>query len=611
MLDHYGEDDHTREIMRALFEEAKTKSEPRYVVFWFTDSGGREVQRRVHEPIAVSQSEFVRRMASTQVGVAVVGTVNTAPMKLQLETCHDAETLDVVASWMYGFNLNEDKQEEPTSIGLAVKIMRVASYLDMPVLQSHCNDFIACWARSIGSDVSDEDLRHCAELWRMFSDTSIEGPANLVRVALMRMLMQRALDDPVLVEFVRGCSLESLAVISSGVSCAARSVDLALAWWEHSCHSCHNGGRESVLGHIPLEALPKCYIERLHESGRLSALTGDARRVQQCLERSTRAKRSKRSKQASEIPKIGCAGLFGSKLRTFDSDFSATGAAVVREIGSTGIHEQVEGSRGTRQAAVMAGSVFLFGADQGLFDHTGYVYSTFDPEKTWRPFGIVPRSMLGGQYGTAVYRTWVVFVRMTGAGPLRPLCAAFDVAKCTWLEMPDMTAREFPCIAVLGDSLYVIGGEPAAPTERIRLDQCLGGHGHLSCQWEQVGMTIERNRSTAVVVEDDDIYVSGGYFRDPARPAGTWSVSSALTRLSPSVRLVEDMRPMESARCGHGSFLSGDGQIVVLGGAIGQQLCVRPQQAERFDFAPRERTWYPLELPADPADPTGLNWDWS
>jgi hypothetical protein len=600
MLDHYGEDDHTREIMKALFEEANTKSEPRYVLFWFTDSDGREVQRRVHEPIAVIESEFVGRMARTQVGVAVVGTVNTAPMKLQLETCHDEETLRVVTSWMYGFNLNEDKQEEPTSIGSAVKIMRVASYLDMPVLLAHCNDCIACWARSIGSDVSDEDLRHCAELWRMFSDTSIEGPANLVRVALMRMLMQRALDDPVLVDFVSGCSLESLAVISSGVSCAARSVDLALAWWEHSCH---NGGRESVLGHIPLEALPTCYLERLHESGRLSALTGDARRVQQCLERSTRSTRAKRSKQASEIPKIGWAGLFGSKLRTVDSNLSATGAAVVREIGSTGIHEEVEGSRGTRQAVVMAGSVFLFGTDQGLFDHTGYVYSTFDPEKTWRPFGIVPRSMLGGQYGTAVYRTWIVFVRMTGAGPL---CAAFDVAKCTWLEMPGMTAREFPCIAVLGDSLYAIGGEPAAPTERIRLDQCLGGHGPLSCQWEQVGMTIERNRSTAVVVEDDDIYVSGGYFRDPARPAGTWSVSSALTRLSPSVRLVEDMRPMASYRYGHGSFLSGDGQIVVLGGAIRQQFRVRPQQAERFDFAPRERTWYPLELPADPA---GIDWD--
>jgi len=595
MIDHYGEDDHTREIMKALFEEARTESEPRFVEFWITDYDGREVQRRVHEPIAVIESEFVGRMARTQVGVDPVGTVNTAPMKLKLETCHDEETLHIVTSWMYGFNLNEDKQEEPTSIGLAVKIMRVASYLDMPVLLSHCNDYITCWARSIGSDVSDEDLRHCADLWRMFWDTSIEGPANLVRVALMRMLMQRALDDPVLVDFVRGCSLESLAVISSGVSCAARSVDLALAWWEHSCH---NGGRESVLGHIPLDALPKCYIERLHESGRLSALTGDARRVQQCLGLSTRAKRSK---QASAIPKIGWAGLLGSKLRTVDSDFSATGAAVVREIGSTGIHEEaegeeVEGSRGTRQAIVMAGSVFLFGTDRGLFEHTGYVYSTFGAEKTWRPFGIVPRAMVGGQYGTAVYRTWIVFVRMTGAGPL---CAAFDVANCTWLEMPDMTARVFPCIAVLGDSLYVIGGEPAVPTERIRLDQCLGGHGPLSCQWEQVGMTIERKRGTAVVVEDDDIYVSGGYFRDPARPAGTWSVSSALTRLSPSVRLVEDMRPMASYRYGHGSFISGDGQIVVLGGAIGQQFRVRPQQAERFDFAPRERTWYPLELPPD------------
>lgn len=317
MLDHHGEDNRTREIMRALFEEAKTKREPRYVVLWFTNSDGHEVQRRVHEPIAVTKSEFIGRMARTQVGGEAVGTVNTAPMKVKLETCQDAETLDAVTSWMYGFDLNEDGQEATIPIGSAAKIMRVASYLDMPVLQSRCNDCIACWTRSIESDGSDEDLRQCAELWRMFSDTSIEGPASLVRVAVMRMLMQRALDDPVLVDFVRGCSLESLAVISSGVSCAARSVDLALAWWKH------NGGHESVLGHIPLEALPKCYIERLHESGRLAALTGDARRVKQCLER---AKPAKRSKKASEIPTIGWAGLFGSKLRAFDSDLSARSA---------------------------------------------------------------------------------------------------------------------------------------------------------------------------------------------------------------------------------------------------------------------------------------------
>jgi hypothetical protein len=262
----------------------------------------------------------------------------------------------------------------------------------------------------------------------------------------------------------------------------------------------------------------------------------------------------------------------------------------------------------------VGGSVFVFGTDDGLFEHTGYVYSTFDPERTWRPFGIIPRSMVGGHFRTAVYETWIVFVRMTGTGPL---CVAFDVAGCTWLEMPDMTAREWPCVAVLSHSLYVMGGATAEtatptdagpPTELIRLDQCLGlgGQGQgLSCQWEKVGMPIARTKSAAVVV-DDSIYVTGGYFRDPQSPAHTWSVSSALTRLHPGTRLVENMSPMASARRSHGSFVSSDGQIVVLGGAISRQFRERPHVVERFDFA----TWHPLELPADPTDPSGLNADW-
>jgi hypothetical protein len=587
-----------RAKLLALFEEATKNEEPLFLVLWCTDARGAEIARRVHAPIAAVESETARRSISTHIGVDEGTGKRQASQRLNVEGCDDEETMEIVVRWIYGFSFHSEKS--PRSIEAAIKLMRVASYMQMHELQSECNSYIDDWAFERGSgsgSIGDHDMGKCIELWQMLSSTSIEGategPTGAVREALMRLIMQRGATgptgpvDPMTVDFIRGCSLENLALLTTG-ACSACAVDLALAW--KKIHAPESDA--AVLAHIPLEALPVMYIEGLIDSGRLAG--DDKHRALQCVGVNVRPVKRARS-TCTSIPTVGWAGVFMSTLSTIDSELT-DGALTLRPIGVTGIRKyegDVEEGTGHPPAMVMNGSAFVFSTDVGVMRDTGYVYSTFDPdpEKTWRPFGIIPPFMAYEKFGSVVYGTSIVFVRMTGR-PSRPSpsCVAFDVAKCTWRVLPDAPARQSPCIAVVDGSLYVIGGtaETAVPyesgsqTERIRLDQCLSPSGPLSCQWEKVGMPIARKRSAAVVI-DKSIYVTGGLGREH----GTWSVSSALTRLDTVTGAVEEMSPMVSGRCTHGSFVSSDGQIVVLDGARGSQTPV-----ERFDFDTLK--WYPL-----------------
>ena len=110
-------------------------------------------------------------------------------------------------------------------------------------------------------------------------------------------------------------------------------------------------------------------------------------------------------------------------------------------------------------------------------------------------------------------------------------------------------------------------------------------------QWERFGSSLARYQSSAVAI-GSSIYVTGGYYPDPTRP-GTRLVSSALTRIDPDSGTLQDMGGMLCGRCGHCSFVSSDGQIVVIGGAI-PQLRVRSWSAERFDFG--KRKWVPFDF---------------
>jgi hypothetical protein len=596
--------------MRAFRAEAKNEGKPRYVEFWFVGPGGTKVERNVHAPIAKTQSELVGRCLSTLVGteevgqVGQVGQVGGRTLKVDVgDACRNERTLDALVAWMYG--ADPDDEEDPWTLGDAVKLLRVASYLDMPGLQRVCSKYVEDWTEDwVAGTGSDEDVGHLVELWVVLSTTVTEGPTESVRVALARALMQRTTEDPVVVDFLHRCSLKNLALVTTGMVCVGRSADLALEWRTVHSDSRVYGGESSegpeqgtdssVLGHIPLGDLPGSYLEWLLASGRLSvadeSLVRSARsvRAESCDQVGRPVKRAKRAERSNPEPKFEWAGVFCGKLGAVDA-----GSLVVRRIGDTGIRAGLQ--RGTHHASVVDGNVFLFCTGVGsVFEDTGYVYST--TRDSWQPYGIVPGFVAGGKFSTVVYGTWIVFVRMADLAD-GPSCVAFDVSRCTWLVMPDiLTAREWPCIAVVGDSLYVVGGrggpttapsdEPVS-TERIRLDLC-----STQCaQWERVGLSLARYQSSAVVI-GTSIYVTGGYYPDKARP-GTRLVSSALTRIDVESGAVEEMSGMLCGRCGHSSFVSSDGQIVVLGGAI-PQFRVRASPAERFDFGSNK--WLPFDI---------------
>lgn len=608
--------------MRALREEAKNEGEPRYVVFWFAGPGGTEVARKVHEPIAKTQSGIVRLFMSTLVGIETVeagsGEVaKKASVKVDVgDACRDERTLDAVVAWMYG--ADPDDEDDPWTLGDAVKILRVASYTEMHGLHRLCSKYIEDWTDDWSSvDGSDEDVGYLVELWMMLSTLVTDGCTEVyesVRVALARALMHRAVDDPVVVGFLGGCSLENLALLTAGVVCVARSVDLALAW-KHTNETSGAGGTGersaldgSVLGHIPLRDLPMGYRDRLRDSGRLSAKDKRLVRSFEFCDRVGVAP-PRPVKRSRPVSKFQWTGYFRGKLGVVDSG----SLLFVRRIGITGVTggcSELEHSKGTHEAAVVDGRVFLFCTAAGrVFRETGYVYSKV--LDLWHPFGIVPRFMSGGQFSTVVYGRWIIFVRMTSA--IGPSCVAFNAAKCTWSVMPELlTVREWPCVAVVGNSLYVIGGRRAvdggptgptvdggqttvepAPTERIRLDLFTGlvVVDEREAQWERVGPSLVQYQSAAVVI-GTSIYVTGGYYPDKARP-GTRLVSSALTRIDTVSGAVEDMGSMVCGRCGHSSFVSSDGQIVVLGGAI-PRFRVHAGPAERFDFGSNK--WFPFDI---------------
>ena len=150
----YDDDDEnpTRGIMRALFEETK-KAAPRFVEFWFLDEDGTRISSKVHEPIAC-QSQFVRTMVCTPIGADNQNQTGRIELDVS-QACKDKETLDAIVEWMYGF----DEKNEVMSIGATTKLMRVASYLEMPGLLRSCYQDIVSFTNVESDrifDVSDE-----------------------------------------------------------------------------------------------------------------------------------------------------------------------------------------------------------------------------------------------------------------------------------------------------------------------------------------------------------------------------------------------------------------------------------------------------------------------
>ena len=165
--------------MRALLEEANTKDAPRFVSLSFRPPDGTaRISRNVHEPIAARHSDFVSAMVSTLIGPELEGP-NMSRIELDVgEACDDAGTLGTVISWMYGVDPYES---EAMSIGTATKLLRLASYLQMPGLMRRCSQDIVSWTTVDADrifDASDESMRQCTELWLRLSTTTLPGRAR-------------------------------------------------------------------------------------------------------------------------------------------------------------------------------------------------------------------------------------------------------------------------------------------------------------------------------------------------------------------------------------------------------------------------------------------------
>ena len=572
--------------MRALHQEALTSDKPEYV---YLRCAG---VLAVHQPVASSHSALVRTAIETRIGSS------STPLTLDLALASlDHDALRLVVSWMY------ECRDDPPSIQTTIEMTRIASYMQMSELETDCSGFIEKWIHSLcdpdpdsdsDSDVA-EDVRQCAKVWIMLATTLIAGPIECVRSTLVERIMHLRVDDPTVVELLGASSLDTLArltcpVLGETASCLAFAIDLALMW--HQIHGL-DGVDVDVLGHIPIEALPSGFVDKLLASGRLGR--DDERRVRQRLKLLSRV-----SVTLGSLVDVtfGWVGLFDCRIGAVKLVVQREGPRVhVRPL-NFGTRKAVLHSHDhvvhTSQASVVDGRVYMFGV------HTGYVYSEFD--SVWHPFGVVPRRMAEAPFATAVYDTWVVFVSMTGT--VDP--CALDVTTCAWKMLPPMCVRRrWPCIAIMQGSLYVIGGTTGnggdAPTERL----CLSCLTQTSSGWENLGLRIGRYRSAAVVV-GDRILVLGGYYFPITRP-GIPRVSSCVT----SIRVTGTQcsigvmaNDMTCARAGHGAFVCGN-HVVVLGGSL---LCRRMASpcaddvaAEIFDVA--SGLWTHLDVDREPPDP--------
>jgi hypothetical protein len=600
--------------MDALHEEAMRASGPRYVYLRTGPTTGLSVSGlsgptsviAVHEPVASFHSALVRAAISNPLASRDSG----GPITLTVYTGHEA--LRRVVSWMY------ECRDEPQSIRETMEIMSVASYMQMPELEGDCSLRIETWARS----VTEADFVQCAELWMMLATTSIAGPIELVQATLVHMLMQRPVDDPVVVALLEAVPLEPLKRLTIG-ACAAFAIDLALTW-----RRSHGDPTIDVLDHIQIEALPRCFVETLVTRFSFDRPDRPERpdrpdrperpdRPDRPLTKEDEIQVTQRLESLSLLSfTIGCvidttfgwAGLFdcrfGSVKLVAEPSAQEPWRLYVRPLGNipTYCAMQHDVVAHTPQALLVDGRIFTFGllaprvCEQ--VQATGYVYSEFDSR--WHPYGVVPRCMYEASFGAVVYGTSIYFVRMAGSRVSAP-CVSFDVATCAWTVRPGMTfARSWPCIAIMDGLLYVIGGTPSAPTERM----CLR-----SGAWEIIGLQVSRYRSAAVT-HGDRIYVLGGYFRRHRNyqpPRSVQHVSSAVTYITASGAFGRTA-DMPVPRAGHGAFVSAN-QIVVLGGSLLARQRAGPrvtdnEAADRFDVA--SGTWYQLDV--DREDPDVAGW---
>jgi hypothetical protein len=548
----------------------------------------------VHAFVAAYHSEYIRVSTTTHVRV-------TSPSAF--DVVGDPAALGRVVECMYS-----DDQSligSITSVDDAIATLHVANFLQFRALERACAEWVDNWvdACADGEPSRDADVLLCADLWARLAEEALVPPGHplprTVRRGLVDMLAQRHVSDPVVLAALRRITLDALACLTGNrargdndYACPVLAIELALAWSAvHGADSEHRG----VLGHIDLDVLPTAYLTKLSRSDRLGF---DDKRA---LQRANGARAIRDDDDAFH-------GIAGNWVGRFGSVALSEHALALIVTPLVGYPIDVDGTclQHTSQCVVVEGRAFTFKAlapeptfprsYAGVHAQTGYTLCG----GKWRAFGVVPRFMRDGCFAAAAYGTCVYFVAMTTHH-----CARFDVATGQWTVLPPLrTPRVWPCIAILGQFMYVLGGLGGGglagadafaplPTERMALG---GDEQQFSWQLARVHgaapfARIATYRCAAAAAADGSaIYVLGGCFREPRRPNLVLS-SDALTRFDPDGGSVE-MQPMLYCRHGLGAFATESGHIVALGGRHHREE--RVPLAECFD--PTTRAWRALEV---------------
>ena len=562
--------------LRELHEEARGGVQPPFVVF-VADYGGPPFN--VHAAVARARSGLVRTAQGTQVGAG----------PRQILVPGSASALKRAVGWMYGAPLDF------ATLAEAVETLSVATYLDAPKLKEKCMDFVETSVCGIGAG-SAYELADFVSLWLMFRETAIDGPVELVRSALVRMLMAECVGDgdfmknPAIARLIERTTLADLARLASGLPgrpgmCANLAIEFSLAWRNE--HGREPKDDEDLLAHINVRSLPPCYISDLVEKGRLS----EAGAKQQKRQKRSSGFGSWTGRVDGEVCAVELCGptkLIVAPLRgfPFDREGKAVHTPQVVRVGDSYLTFPV-----LRPFLRSMGDLdythpdsdFIRGYDTSAF-LTGYVLADgADGADVWRRFGIVPPFMgdRSSRFAAAApsHATLIYFVKMCGPGAD---CAVFDIKTCTWAQLPPlMNSRQWPCIAMSDEYLYVVGG---GQTERLcitRRDAC-GVR-----EWEAYGPCVPLTRSAAVFV-CPFVYVLGG-----ACPE-TGAMSPAVTRVSTLDGSCVQMPPMIEPRMCHGSFAE-DGRICVIGG-MDTYHRRRFAHAEALDTKSPDPKWCALEV---------------
>ena len=604
--------------MAALLEEAKSGAQQQFVVLVCEDGEGTNVTKiNVHAPIARVLSDLVLTAQCTKVGAERDSREITVPFS--------ARVMERVRGYMYGAPLRLE------TLGDAVETLTVASFLIMPDMQKACMSVVETCIY-----MEKYTLDSLVSIWLLICETGIDGPVELVRVALVKMLMANCAVDmknPVIAKLIEVTTLPDLVRLTFGsegrrVMCVHLAIELALMWG--NVHAEQPDGAEQkaqkVLAHIDLDSLPKCCVKELEDRGLIPEHAA--------LEAPNSGKRQKSNQRVGAwwTGRVGedvCAvGLCGPKmlveaLRGFP--FNCAGNSVhtpqvVRVEGPSCSYltfpflRPLGALECTEPDAPNPNSLMLMRylpPPREAFQ-TGYVLANCGSGR-WLPFGIIPPFMgnRDSRYAAAARGTLIYFVKMCGTGAD---CALFDVKTCAWAQLPPLlVSRSWPCIAMTDGHLYVIGG---GQTERL----CVTGltslppvgldgldgltslppvgpnglNGLNGLEWEGYGPCVLRTKSAAVFVSPF-IYVVGGVCHE------TGQMAAAVTRISTVDGSRIELPAMIEPRMCPGAFAQEGPEgirVCVIGGmeTYYRRRFVRAESLTSLTVADAEPKWQALEV---------------